>query len=426
MRRQAVMLVLVALLVGAGAVSGADGPPSKPAGAPEPDACDVQRVPGLGRACLLGPGHYRLTLRDGTVLHTHGPDPVPAAGEVGFGPDAEQRPPLCAHAPHIHVLYGFPSGAPALTAEGHESIRAAVRRMNAVLQADAMETGEVAASYRVKCDLAGEIEIGTFQGPATGGVYATDYDAIVEAARGAGFTQEKTNHLIFYDAPSTSACGVANMAEDDRLSADNENLPGPNYGVVFQGCWDGRTPMHENGHNMGAVQRLAPMSDLLGHCLEGLDVMCYTSEIVTLCTDRVHFDCGHDTYFHAKPPEGSWLATHWNIGSRLNHYLAFSDTPLPETPGGGGGAPAETPDEEAAEGRGNQTTTETNGTAPADPAPQEGAGANDTIEPQAVVPDVKEEASPAEPADATIPGPPAAFLVLVLVLAAVVRRRASR
>lgn len=285
--------------------------------------CQPQHVDGLGSACRLPDGHYLVFLEDGETLLTHGPDPEVADAGPGFGPSGDQRPPRCADDDgyRLHVLYGWMASE----ADVADEIRSHIRRMNALLNADALASGDVEADYNVVCDASGEIQVDGFH--ATG---SSDYSAVVNSAKAAGFTKGKTDYLIFYEGSSTGICGVANIYYDDRLSAQNNNVINTGYGVVYRSCWDERTPMHENAHNQGAVQRLAPMSDLNGHCLEGLDVMCYTSNFIVLCGDRIHYDCGYDTYFNAKPPSGSWLATHWNIGSRLNPYLSFSDVTPPE------------------------------------------------------------------------------------------------
>jgi hypothetical protein len=43
------------------------------------------------------------------------------------------------------------------------------------------------------------------------------------------------------------------------------------------------------------------------------------------CADHLHFDCGHDDYFDTEPEAGEYLASHWNLGSPLNRFLAFGE-----------------------------------------------------------------------------------------------------
>ncbi len=297
--------------------------------------CEPTYVPNLGLGCELPNGHYLVFLDDGTTLITHGPDPIVPDAEPGFGETADQRAPVCAAEWNLHVLYGHPASVNSRIDTVASEIRGAIRRMNAILNADALESGNVGADFRVLCDANGDIQIDVFTGPDTAGpVYTTDFTAVVNAAKAAGFSNPTTDYLMFYDDTSQGVCGVGNLATDDSLSETNANMQGPDYGVVYKNCFLGRTPMHENGHTQGAVQDLAPMWDGSGHCLEGEDVMCYPGQggVLPLCDDRVHYDCNFDTYFDAAPENGEWLATHWNIGSRLNKYIAFSDAPAPSAP----------------------------------------------------------------------------------------------
>ena len=324
------LAVAGAVAIGLLAIPGEAQPPAA--------ACEPQHVPHLGQACRTDGGLYEVVLADGLRLRTHGPDPKPASPDVdaGFEAGSAERPLACADASRLEVLYGHPSGAPDRLEAVKEDIRAALRRMNAVLNADSLASGGPTADYRVACDDLGQPKVSSFTGPASGSAaYTAEYDAIVNAARSAGFTAGETDYLVFYDAGST-VCGVGNLYGDDSLSASNSNMAETGYGVVYDGCWFGRTPMHENGHTQGAVQDLATGWDGSGHCIEGLDVMCYPGEegvtgtvtlgLVVQCSDRVHYDCGFDTYFDAAPEPGEWLATHWNIGSPLNRYLSFNGT----------------------------------------------------------------------------------------------------
>lgn len=331
-RRLPIVIFSAVLLLGLlGATAAAHEGASRGAAPFGQAPCEPEHVEHLGPACELDDGLYRVFLEDGTTLTTHGPDPAPSSHDLGFFDGAEERAPYCTDQHHMHVLYGHPSAQPDRSEAVEEELRDIIKRMNAILNADGMASGGTPTDYKVKCDEDGTIAVDTFTGPETGSAaYTADFSEIVDAARDAGYDDGGVNYLIFYDDDGGSVCGVGNFHNDDRLSEDNENLVGPNYGATYESCWDGRTPMHENAHNMGAVQRLAPLADGNAHCLEGYDVMCYTSSYVgpILCSDRVYFDCNHQTYFHTNPDDDAWLASHWNLGHRLNRFLAF-DSPNP-------------------------------------------------------------------------------------------------
>lgn len=113
--------------------------------------------------------------------------------------------------------------------------------------------------------------------------------------------------------------------------ADNANNGGPDYGISYA-TFDARLLMHENAHNMGAVQLSAPHSSGGWHCNDGRDVMCYAdgaarSAYVGSACAALQFDCGNDDYFHPSPAVGSYLATHWNVGSPLNRFLRRGPAP---------------------------------------------------------------------------------------------------
>ncbi|MFP5353247.1 MAG: hypothetical protein ACLGIB_11890 [Actinomycetota bacterium] len=291
-------------------------------------------MPGPGAAAealggdpvLLPNGLYRLELSDGYELTTHGPDPAfDALGtDLASGPE---RAPVCGSGNVMHVLYAHPALVSTSRLDAVEdSIRAQIRRTNALLNEAALESGGTTADYKVPCDASGEIRIDGFAN-TTVFPYFTN---IVEAARQAGFKDPSVDYLIFYDDDFPGICGFGEHRDDTKPGADNRNNVG-GYGVTYEQCWFSRTPMHENGHTQGAVLTGAPDEDGTNHCTDQIDVMCYPS-VSSPCPTTLMFDCGYDSYFDAAPEAGEWLATHWNIGSRANRYIAFGDTPAPAAP----------------------------------------------------------------------------------------------
>ncbi len=300
---------------------------SVPAGAAPPTDDEVRQVLGENAEKLAG-GHWRIHLADGSSLLTHGPDPKPDHG-TDMNPGDPERPPICAGDYYQQVLYAYPSTNRLATVTAQ--IRSAVRRMNAVLNEESVASGSRTADFKVLCDGTGQIQLNAFQSSGN------SYTNIVNAAKAAGFNKSNVDYTIFYDG-SSGACGVGSYYSDERLIVDNNNNKGGGYGISYSGCWDGRTPMHENGHNQGAVQYNSPYSTGSGaHCRDLADVMCYSdggdrdTGTISRCTDRMHYDCGNDDYFDSAPEAGEYLATNWNIGSPLNRFVVFG-TPVNSPP----------------------------------------------------------------------------------------------
>jgi hypothetical protein len=303
--------------------------------APPPLAAAAQRAalgPGAER---LPSGLYRVPVGapgSPAYLLSHGPDPAPAvvgsAGPLsGFAPGAPERWPLCAGDHTQRFLYAHLAGQPDRLGYWAATLRAQIRRADAVLDRESLASGGPSADYRVACDPDGEISLASIA------VSDVDFSSVVAAARAAGFSAPGTDYSVFVDDDSPSWCGLGSFHRDEQAGAANASLPGADYAIVYRDCWYGSTLMHENGHNQGAVQYGAPHSTGSGdHCWQAFDVMCYSPDGGDLhqqgmswdCLDYQRFDCGYDDYFDSAPSPGSYLATHWNIGDRaLNPFLAF-------------------------------------------------------------------------------------------------------
>jgi hypothetical protein len=302
------------------------------------DEDEIPVPPGVGTAApevleavlgdeveVLPDGLYRVKADVGPPLVTHGPDPKYGHG-TSLGSGDPIRDPVCATDHYQHVLYGHLPGESDLNWSTRALIRRTMGRINAVLNEQALVAGGIGADYKVLCDPSGEIEVSSFTSPSS------TFPGIVSAARAAGFDKANADYTIFFDHEAPSTCGVGTYIPDESLSVDNENNSGGGYGVTYRGCWRTDSPMHENGHNQGAVQYAAPYSTGTGaHCNDELDVMCYSPDggdlnqggTIVRCAASLHFDCANDTYFDPAPESDEYLATHWNVGSRLNRFIAY-------------------------------------------------------------------------------------------------------
>ncbi|MCA1825014.1 MAG: hypothetical protein ABR520_01155 [Mycobacteriales bacterium] len=294
--------------------------------------------PAVGGARAPARSHT-VVLPNGFRMLTHGGDPrtadfldppgltraTLAATAAADSTAADERKPVCATDYYQQFLYTSPAGLLGTLEQNRPVIQAAVRRMNFELNRDSIESGGPSADYKVLCDANGEIQVDTF---LSAGV---DFTSVTLAAQQAGYTKTNVDYTIFVDA-SWIYCGQGSFADDTRPGVENLNNTGLDYAVVWDGCWLGRTPMHENGHNQGAVQAGAPNSTGAGHCNDQQDVMCYSDGGPTdrgdfvVCDDRMRYDCGYDSYFDSAPERGEWLSDHWNIGSRVNRFIVFGRT----------------------------------------------------------------------------------------------------
>lgn len=305
------------------------------------DVCDepsgFRFVAELGLACPKD-GGWLVRVNDGLTLYTHGPDPLPPpradnnSTSLGFAPPVQ---PFCvtntAGEHHMQVIYSRPSNKPDRYATMAPQVRTMVREANGHLRNEGAEAAGVWTNYRVAC-ANGDIDVKNAVLPTPSG--SDSFGSIVNDLRNQGYASPLAKYWIWHD-DAGEAAGVANLFLNDSPGQNNPNNGGPMYAVTFG--YGADVMMHENGHNLGAVQLTSPFSSRLGHCNDDNDVMCYLERVGTttapLCLERNHFDCNHNDYFHPKAPVGNYLATHWNIGARYVRWIEFSDKAgLPTAP----------------------------------------------------------------------------------------------
>jgi hypothetical protein len=297
---------------------------------------EYREVPGLGPARLTDSGLIEVLLPDGTVITTHGSD-EPAGDLPSSELDAiteaysiqSLNPPQCVENPlFFRILYSHPRDKNGRPNEAREIIREAVRKANDVIHRDGLDYSneQKDVDLRVKCEAGGGIDVGQFNStvPSDDDSFAR----IVGDARERGFDNPGVKYVIFWDSPRSDACGTGQIADDDRRNSDNahNNFAYAQYSVVYgQACWEnGRTPLHEMGHNMGAVQKSAPHNADGFHCDEGreADILCTTGSGSSCGLQR--FDCGHDDYFDPQNPS-NYLSQKWQVGWKGNEGVSIGD-----------------------------------------------------------------------------------------------------
>lgn len=312
--------------------------PANVASAATPNACKRLSLPGFGNACRRSDGLYELfSPRTGRSLGlTHGPDRAQpetkaAASTSGSSSPAGQRPVACADPSdyHVEVVYARAFDDSDQYATRAAALRTTLERVNYWLNASAVATGVSGADMKVLCT-GGVMTVHKATLPTSKS--GDSFGSVLEDVSSLGFANTRTKYLVHYDDSIPCGCGgMAQAPGDDRRASDNSALRGPMYGVTITSST--LVVMHELSHTLGAVQTSAPHSTGASHCYDGADVMCYNDGgpkgslyTTSTCTGFV-YDCNKDDYFNASPAATTYLATHWNLGSRLNRYFKFPPTP---------------------------------------------------------------------------------------------------
>lgn len=238
-----------------------------------------------------------------------------------------------------HAIYALPADAPN---------RFAV--FAATLQADAFQASsllEQAYGRAIRFDLGTScgpqyLDISVVRLPQTtaqmqalAGTSTGTIDAVSDGIDAAGFatirrtdTYESAsvrtrNYLVWIDGPAPSgACGQATSYDDSRRDPTNLNNLGGKVAIVFPngsgGFCSSNTARHEIGHNLGALQPVAPHAFDGAHCDDAYeDTMCYSQAPKVGGGQRGQFfDYGNDDYWD--PPQGAALPW-WT--TNLNRFL---------------------------------------------------------------------------------------------------------
>lgn len=270
---------------------------------------------------------------------------------------------------HARIVYARSKDATIRFAEMAPKLKGWFKSADGILNEEAKKF-DMSASLKVFCEN-GELSVTEAVLPNTGKFYSGSSDTrgvLTADLIKLGYNKKNEKYIVFYDGNASgcrqngasSPC-ISQQTEkgpDDRLSEDNIYNSGPDYAYLylvdeamvqqyFSTSYDMLAPiliLHEYAHTLGAVQQSAPHStkkEALSkqkHCNDsqtigkgGTDIMCKSDgqgEVFgNACSGMYpfHFDCNNDDYFNPKPEPGSYLATHWNLGSKLNRFIQFGE-----------------------------------------------------------------------------------------------------
>lgn len=269
------------------------------------------------------------------------------------------RSPACADQSDYHgqAIYARPADA----SDRYETIAPKLKQWianaNGLLNAEASRF-DMTADLKIFCEQ-GEISVLNVVLPLKS-ADKVDKQPVAAALQEQGFTSEHVKYIVYWDGtmygcgsdeakctgavwvnevyePGTAA--VREILSDDGLSEDNPFNRGGDFAFVVKddAMLSPIILLHEYAHTLGAVQLKAPNSAGEGHCKDeppaeesGNDIMCKSdlpgTEFSDSCPEegfQLRFDCNNDDYFNPQPEPGSYLATHWNLGSPLNKYFKF-------------------------------------------------------------------------------------------------------
>ncbi|HEX2274054.1 MAG TPA: hypothetical protein VHG90_09305 [Acidimicrobiales bacterium] len=349
-RRRPAVLVVVAALVAAGSalITGATGAAAVPPDDPPRGVVHAGlRNDGPGGPCK---GAFTLDNRGkGPARCFHGPDPAPPGVDVRVSQAPRAATPESGAAtaaapgavqcygdgttgPRVQLIYARAADRPDRYATYLATFRQIAAQVDDVFVQSALETGGV-RHVRYVTDSSCVLSVANVVLSTTGDDNIANTANELEAR---GFNRTDRKYLVWMDA--NVYCGIAEIWPDDRPTADNYNngragVPGM-VARVDSGCWGlsgtNLVEAHELMHNLGGVQSTAPHGTAYNHCTDEYDRMCYpdgTGEPVSVVcpssTREALFDCNHEDYFStARPPTGSYLATHWNAADSA--FLASS------------------------------------------------------------------------------------------------------
>ena len=365
------------------------------------------RVPGQGASCRMADGMYVLPQAGDAPVLSHGPDLVQAAdaaaalaGRAGRSAVIGSRANIICSAPertrHVALLYLLPSdyatGGAWVHGDRYDQVVPQLRQ--ALYDAAAMvdtRAGQLAPGtrrrMRVRCDPDGQPTVQRVVLPRTAAQYRSAragfgqmYADLQKTGDAEVYRDFARRHLPserrllgYYDADflegyagqgtlyrRASLLTRGGFSPSDPLLSRtvrniNNNPPIASFAVQYgtrvgEGEPDPPLPndlLHELSHTMGAVQDEPPTSSGAGHCVDGLDIMCYDDGgpfgarySAAPCPDPVapeaaedeQFDCNGDTYFHPAPPASDPLAraTTWQLGLPANETLSADTAGVPE------------------------------------------------------------------------------------------------
>ena len=271
-----------------------------------------------------GPDPKALDKRGRTPAATYAVDAHAAwaAGEWTSPANPNIDQPDATAAPTVHAIYLYPSDKASRFAQ-----------FAPMFQADAHQAADLVGSLygksvRFDWRTDGNLDVTQVRSSSnskklSGG---QQFNLVHNELNAKGFNNPNKKYVVWLDAGSRY-CGQGQLYQDTRRSSANYNnlrttaivyRPYTTSDPTTGGFCRGRTLLHEVGHNLGALQNVAPNAFDGAHCDDSAeDIMCYTSATSNDTGDPA-FDYANDDYW------GGGL-TWWTVD--LNRFVCDAAKP---------------------------------------------------------------------------------------------------
>lgn len=232
----------------------------------------------------------------------------------GFTSDASDLPEL-ASLPQVHAVYVYPAKTKSRFATFAAMFQADARQSSRLLHGLGRDVRWDRRPGTTNCNGIAEtttlLDITVFQSGYNARQLSTDrqFSLVANELEASGkFSKADKKYIVWLDAGSRY-CGQGTLWQDSSRLAGNKSEVNRTTGIVYRpystadpetgGFCRGRTLLHELGHNLGAVQNVAPNAFDGAHCDDdNNDTMCYTGQASDQVTSiEPQFDYGKNDYW---------------------------------------------------------------------------------------------------------------------------------
>ena len=217
--------------------------------------------------------------------------------------------------PQVHAVYVYPAKTTSRFAAFAAMFQADARQASSLLQGLGRDVRWDRRPGSTSCNGTPEtttlLDITVFQSSYNARQLSADrqFTLVANELQASGkFSGPDKKYVVWLDAGSRY-CGQGSLWQDSTRSSTNKSEVNRTTGIVYRpystsdqatgGFCRGRTLLHELGHNLGAVQNLAPNAFDGAHCDDdNNDTMCYTGQASDqVSSEEPQFDYAKNDYW---------------------------------------------------------------------------------------------------------------------------------